>query len=364
VHAAAALTFFGWLLGAGDVRLALTNAIALLIITCPCALGLAVPAVQVVATGRLFKRGVLVRSGDALERLAQADMVIFDKTGTLTLGKPRLTSPQPRAVLMAAASLARVSRHPLSRALVEAAGPGAACADAHEIAGEGVEAFIDGKPARLGKRAFAAPAAPEASDGAPELWFVKGDEPAVRFAFSDPVRPDAARAIAALKGRGYTVELLSGDREMATKEAAEAVGIKTWRAGVTPGAKTARIQQLRAMGRKPLMIGDGLNDAAALAAAHASAAPGAAVEASQAAADLVLQGDRLLAIVEAIDVAKATRARAMENLGFSALYNLIAAPLAAAGFLTPLIAAAAMSSSSLMVTLNALRMQSGRPWTS
>jgi len=372
VHTAAALTFFGWLLGpsllgvfgvdagAGDVRVALTNAVALLIITCPCALGLAVPAVQVVATGRLFKRGVLVRSGDALERLAQIDTVVFDKTGTLTLGRPRLVSEPPADILIAAASLARVSRHPLSRALVEAAGPGAAAIGALESPGDGVEGVIDGIPARLGKRTYAASGAPDAADGAPELWFALGDQAPVRLVFADALRSDASAAVAALKARGYAVEMLSGDRPSAAAAAADAVGIEHWRAGVLPAEKTTRIQELRALGRKPLMVGDGLNDAAALAAAHASASPGAAVEASQAAADIVLQGDRLMPLVEAIDVAKRARARALENLGFSALYNVVAAPLAAAGLLTPLIAAVAMSSSSLIVTANALRMQGGK----
>jgi Cu2+-exporting ATPase len=365
VHSAAALTFLGWLIvpmlfgGEADVRVALTNAVALLIITCPCALGLAVPAVQVVATGRLFKRGVLVRSGDALERLAAVDTVVFDKTGTLTLGKPRLVSEPSADVLMAAASLARVSRHPLSRALVEAAGPGAAALDAVERPGEGVESAVSGVPARLGKRTFAAPDGSEAADGAPELWFAREGQAPVRFVFADALRPDAAAAVAALKARGLNVEMLSGDRPSAVGQAAAAAGIEDWRAGVLPAEKTARIQELRAQGRKPLMVGDGLNDAAALAAAHASASPGAAVEASQAAADIVLQGDRLMALVEAIDVAKRARSRALENLGFSALYNVVAAPLAAAGFVTPLIAAAAMSGSSLIVTANALRMQGG-----
>jgi Cu2+-exporting ATPase len=377
VHALAALTFLGWLVGPaalaalgfdvapGDMRTALTNAVALLIITCPCALGLAVPAVQVVATGRLFKRGVLVRSGDALERLAQVDMVVFDKTGTLTLGKPRLISEAHPEMLRLAASLARVSRHPLSRALVEAAGPGAACVDAQEAPGDGVEGTIGGTPARLGKRAYAAPNAADSDDGAPELWFSLGDEPPRRFVFADALRADAASTIVALKARGYEVEMLSGDRDGAVAAAANAAGIADWRSRVTPAEKIAHIQALKAIGRRPLMVGDGLNDAAALAAAHASASPGMAVEASQAAADIVLQGERLMAIVEAIDVAKAARARAVENLGFSAFYNVIAAPLAMAGLLTPLIAAAAMSSSSLIVTLNALRLQwGGRPWTS
>ena len=329
----------------------------MLIITCPCALGLAVPAVQVVATGRLFKAGVLVRSGDALERFAQVDMVVFDKTGTLTLGKPKLTSTPNEADLVAAASLARVSRHPLSRALVEAAGAGVACAGAIEVPGEGVKGLIDGKEARLGKRSFAAPLAADSSDGAPELWFAREGQAPVRFMFADELRPDAVRAVAALKARGIGVEMLSGDRAQAAEVAARAVGIEDWRSSVTPAQKTARMQALRGLGKRPLMVGDGLNDAAALAAAHASASPGHAVEASQAAADVVLQGDALMGLVEAIDVARLARKRARQNLAFSALYNVFAAPLAAAGLLTPLIAAAAMSGSSLVVTLNALRMK-------
>lgn len=186
----------------------------------------------------------------------------------------------------------------------------------------------------------------------------------MRFVFADAPREDAASAVAELKRRGLGVEMLSGDRETAAREVATLLGIADWRANVTPADKIARIQQLRAAGRKPLMVGDGLNDAAALAAAHASASPGAAVEASQAAADIVLQGSSLAGILEAIDVARRAQSRARENLAFSALYNVVAAPLAAAGFLTPLIAAAAMSSSSLVVTLNALRMQGARTWTS
>jgi Cu2+-exporting ATPase len=369
VHSLAAVTFLGWLSGpallrmagiaADDVglRLALQNAVAVLIITCPCALGLAVPAVQVVATGRLFKRGVLVRARDALERLEQVDTVVFDKTGTLTLGKPRLASAPDEPVLGEAAALARVSRHPLSRALAQAAGPGGVADNAREVPGDGVEALVRGKPARLGRRAFAAPDTPDIEDGAMELWFAVEGEPPVRFAFEDALRPDAREVIATLQRRGYRVELLSGDRPAAVAVAAAAAGIATWSAGVRPSKKHARLEALRAQGRKVLMVGDGLNDAAALAAAHASASPGTAVEASQAASDIVFQGASLSPLIEALDVAKGAKARAMENLWFSALYNVIAAPLAAAGFLTPLIAALAMSSSSIIVTLNALRLQ-------
>lgn len=365
VHSLALATFLGWMFGPALLRLAglevadvglrtaLMNAVAVLIITCPCALGLAVPAVQVVATGRLFKRGVLVKSGDALERLAQVDVAVFDKTGTLTLGKPRLVSDVTPDVLHAAAALARVSRHPLSRALVEAAGPGTVARDAREIPGEGIEAG----QMRLGRRTFAASACADAADGAPELWFSDGVRAPVRFAFADALRADAAQTIIALKARGIAVELISGDRPVAVEAAAREGGIEYWCAAASPADKTARLMALRAEGKKPLMIGDGLNDAAALAAAHASAAPGIALEASQAASDIILQGAQLMPLVEAIDVAKMARARALENMRFSALYNVIAAPLAAAGFLTPLIAALAMSGSSLIVTLNALRLQ-------
>jgi Cu2+-exporting ATPase len=377
VHSLAALTFLGWFFGPAllrlvglevvdvGLRIAMMNAVAVLIITCPCALGLAVPAVQVVATGRLFKRGVLVKSGDALERLAQVDVVVFDKTGTLTLGKPRLTSLVDVDTLQAAASLARTSRHPLSRALVEAAGPGVAVNGAREAPGEGIEAEIDGVQVRLGRRSFAAPRAQDVADGSAEFWFARGDEPPTRLAFTDALRVDAAATIAALKKRGIAVEMISGDRTIAAETAALAAGIERWVGGAAPGDKVARLNVLRAEGRKPLMVGDGLNDAAALAAAYASASPGTALEASQAASDIVVQGAGLLPLVEAIDVAKAARKRAIENLQFSAMYNLIAAPTAAAGLLTPLIAALAMSGSSLVVTLNALRLQwEGRSWTS
>ncbi|MBX3428329.1 MAG: heavy metal translocating P-type ATPase [Hyphomonadaceae bacterium] len=365
VHSLALVTFLAWLFGPSLLRLggfdvsdvglgvALLNAVAVLIITCPCALGLAVPAVQVVATGRLFKRGVLVKSGDALERLAQVDVAVFDKTGTLTLGKPRLVSDLAPEVLQAAAALARVSRHPLSRALVEAAGPGVAAKDAREVAGEGVEAG----GMRLGRRAFAAPNCEDASDDAAELWFSNGNTPPERFAFVDALRADAVQTIAALRARGIAVELISGDRPVAVEAAAREAGIEYWSGAASPADKTARLAALRAEGKKPLMIGDGLNDAAALAAAYASASPGTALEASQAASDIVLQGAQLMPLVEAIDVAKMARTRTLENIQFSALYNIVAAPLAAAGFLTPLIAALAMSGSSLIVTLNALRLQ-------
>jgi Cu2+-exporting ATPase len=353
VHTLALATFVGgWMLGLGP-REALLRAAAVLIVTCPCALGLAVPAVQIAACGRLFRKGVLVKSGAALERLAEADYVALDKTGVLTEGRPRML-PATSYDIAAAAPLARASRHPLAQTLAGQAGPGPVAADVHETAGFGVEGTIDGQTARLGRAEFLGletTAGPET-----ELWFRAGDATPVRFAFVDSLREDAVRAVSALKARGLEVEVLSGDAAGPVSRIVEASGIARWRSGLTPVEKVGVIEALKARGKHVLMVGDGLNDAAALAKAHVSMAPGTAVEASQSAADLVFEGEGLMAIVEAIDVARAARHRALENFSFSALYNMVAAPAAILGLVNPFLAAIAMSGSSLVVTLNALRM--------
>ena len=357
VHAAALATFAGgWVLGL-DPREALIRAVAVLIVTCPCALGLAVPAVQVVASARLFRRGVLVKSGAALERLAEIDHVVFDKTGVLTGGRPALVGAS-QAVVAMAAPLARASSHPMARAVARAAGEGPIAAGVVEHAGLGVEGLIDGRRARLGRAAFVG--APTLRSGETELWFGFEGETKVRLQFSDVVRPDAAATVAALRDRGLTVEILSGDQAGAVGAAADAVGVSSWKAGMLPQEKAEAIDRLAAAGRKVLMVGDGLNDTAALARAHAAIAPGSALEASQNAADLVLTRDALMAVVEAIDVARSARRRALENFGFAALYNLVAAPAAMLGLVNPFVAALAMSGSSLVVTLNALRVRGGR----
>ena len=353
VHTLAALTFAGgWALGLGP-REALLRAAAVLIVTCPCALGLAVPAVQIVASGRLFRKGVLVKTGAALERMAEVDHVVFDKTGVLTEGRPMLLDC-PTQVLAMAAPLARTSRHPLARALAEAAGCGDAATEVNEVAGMGVEGVIDGRRARLGRAAFLGVEARTADET--ELWFGFDGDIRVRFTFEDRLRPDAAKAIAELRAMGLTVEVLSGDVAGPVLRAANEAGIDHWRAGLTPFDKVAVLDRLKQDGRKVLMVGDGLNDAAAIARAHASMAPGSAVDASQNAADLVFSGGRLDAVPFSLRVARAARRRAMENFAFSALYNVVAAPAAMFGFVNPLVAAVAMSGSSLVVTLNALRM--------
>ena len=357
VHLAALATFAGgWALGL-DPREALIRAIALLIVTCPCALGLAVPAVQIVASARLFRKGVLVKSGAALERLAEVDHVVFDKTGVLTEGRPGLIDTSA-AVIAMAAPLARASNHPMSRAVARAAGDGPVASDVVEHAGLGVEGLIDGRRARLGRAAFVGVSTLRSVET--ELWFGFEDGPKVRLRFSDTLRPDAARAIAALRARGLTVEILSGDQASVVEAIARTVGVTTWRAGLLPAEKAEAVDHLATLGRKVLMVGDGLNDAAALARAHAAIAPGSAIEASQNAADLVLTDDALMAVVDAIDVARSARRRALENFGFAALYNLIAAPAAMLGLINPFVAALAMSGSSLVVTVNALRLRSPR----
>ena len=356
VHAAALLTFgVGWFVGLGP-REALIRAVAVLIVTCPCALGLAVPAVQIAATSRLFRRGILVKSGAALERLAEVDHVVLDKTGVLTEGRPELVGAS-RVIIAQAAPLARASRHPLAQAVARAAGEGPLAADVIEHPGQGVEGMIGGRRARLGRAAFVG--VPRVSEGETELWFGFEDDTKVRLRFADRVRDDARATVEGLKARGLSVEILSGDLAGAVSAAAQAVGVTAWRAGLTPQDKAEVIRTLAA-DRKVLMIGDGLNDAAALAVAHAGIAPGTALEASQNAADMVLTAPGLSTVLEAIDVARSARGRALENFGFAALYNLVAAPAAMLGLVNPFVAALAMSGSSLIVTLNALRMGSRR----
>ena len=360
VHLAALLTFIAWVaIGAMAWQDALMVAVAVLIITCPCALGLAVPVVQVVATGRLLRRGVLVKSATALERLATVDTVVFDKTGTLTAGAPALRNAgdHPPAVLARAAGLARASRHPLARALVGAA-PGAVLIDGVvEHPGQGLAATTAGGEIRLGSRAFCgAEAAAGAGDDALELWFRDETGRVSRFAFADALREDAAATLAALRHAGYAIALISGDRRSAVEAAARSLGIADFAAEVTPAEKLARLEALRLSGRRVLMVGDGLNDAPALAAAQVSMSPASGVDVAQSAADVVFQGARLAPVAETLASARRAAALVRQNLALAIGYNALAVPLAMAGFVTPLVAAAAMSSSSLMVIANALRL--------
>jgi Cu2+-exporting ATPase len=365
VHVMAAATFMAWL-SFSDIGLrgALMTAVTVLIITCPCALALAVPVVQVVATGLLLRHGVLVKTADALERLAAIDTIIFDKTGTLTEGQPRLMNAASiaPAVLARAAALARHSRHPLAQALAAAAGgPLPAALDIVERPGAGLAGEIEGSPVRLGSRAFCGVAEPAASDEAMEIWFAHGSAPAQRFIFADQPRADAGEVVAELKRRGYRVALLSGDRQAVVRRVALDLGIEDWRARCLPADKVADLEARAWQGRKVLMVGDGLNDAPALAAGFASMSPATAAAVSQTAADLLFQGGRLGPVLFALRLARFADRLVRQNFILAIFYNLGAVPIAMAGLATPLIAAAAMSSSSLLVTLNAMRLKRVRP---
>ncbi len=358
VHALAAFTVVLWFaLGAGW-QVSLMNAIAVLIITCPCALGLAVPVVQVVASGRLLKQGILVKAPDALERLANIDTIIFDKTGTLTLGTPELINRAgvDKHTLTIAASLACTSKHPLPRAITRAADglPRLPLTDITETPGFGLQATHQGESIRLGNRAWVGADAGPATTG-PELWLKHGDKAPIPFQFADQLRPDADKTIRALSGQ-FRLILLSGDTQEATRHVAGQLSISDWTGTATPADKIARINQETEAGHTVLMVGDGLNDAPALKAAHVSISPASAADISQTAADFVFQGHELTPVGDAITTAIQARRLVLQNFGLAIGYNVFAVPLAMAGFVTPLIAAVAMSSSSLIVTGNALRL--------
>lgn len=367
VHGAAALTFLGWLLAGLSWQPALVISISVLIITCPCALGLAVPAVQVVASGQLFKRGILLNSGDAIERLAEIDTILFDKTGTLTKAEPELAGDidTQDEVIVLAGRLALASRHPLSAALVKATRAIVPLPEVEEIAGSGLETIYEGKKLRLGSPQFCGAteiqieAALERVPGASLLAVRHGELPARLLTFRQSLRPDATAVIDRLKQEGYALEIVSGDTLPAVEDCANALDISVWSAGMKPAQKIARLEELQADGRKVLMVGDGLNDAPALAGAHVSLSPVSAVHLSQAAADAVFLGDKLMPVADALHLSGRARAAIEQNLWISALYNVIAVPIAVAGFVTPLMAAVAMSASSLAVTANALKLKWG-----
>jgi P-type Cu2+ transporter len=361
VHATAFVTMIGWVAFGASWHDAVITAISVLIITCPCALGLAIPAVQTVVSGAMFRAGVLLNSGDAVERLAEVDRVVFDKTGTLTLPELDVANGAsiPDDVFDLAGRLALASHHPVAAAVARAAKAKTPLPGVEEVAGQGVRGSTDGREVRLGRPSFcgADQLANDILCGDPEASVVafRPGEDCYVFAVRQRLRPDAAAAITALRQFCIGVEILSGDREPAVRHTAHSLGIQEWRAGVTPADKVARIDELKQQGFKVMMVGDGMNDAPALATAHVSMSPVTAAHLSQAMADLVFLGERLDPVVAAIGFARKALRLMRQNLWLAAGYNLLAVPLAIAGLATPLVAAAAMSGSSLLVILNALR---------
>jgi len=434
VHLTALATLIGWLVLGASWHDAIVTAIAVLIITCPCALGLAIPAAQVVAAGALFRSGVLLNTGDAIERLAAVDTIVFDKTGTLTLPEPEVVNAAaiPPDMLALAGRLALTSHHPLAGAVARAANatqplPGAieepgqgvratyrfpsehfgsddvrlpelpppergrstgdssprgGHQSAHlpspdlrsgpPLSGEGHSAVGDGGTngqdhaidLRLGRPAFcraeAEAAGVVASDPeASAIAFACGDARYV-FAVRQRIRADAGETIAALKARGYAIEILSGDREPAVAHVAAALGIADARAAVSPAEKIAQIDELKRAGKHVLMVGDGINDAPALAAANVSLSPVTAAHLTQAAADAIFLSDRLQPVADALAASRRAKRIMSQNLWLAVIYNAIAVPIAIAGLVTPLIAALAMSGSSILVTTNSLRARARR----
>ncbi|RWH66310.1 cation-translocating P-type ATPase [Mesorhizobium sp.] len=365
VHLAAFVTFLGWMIASGDWHRALTIAIAVLIITCPCALGLAVPIVQVVAARRLFEAGVMVKDGSAMERLAAIDAAVFDKTGTLTLGLPRLinaASIDP-AMLAIAADLGAHSRHPFSKALTAYGSVrGRTQFDrVQEEPGFGIEASAGGDIWRLGRRGWAGWKARTGGEGRygglGGTVLAKNGRIVACFAFEDATRADAKAAVERLKDAGISVEMLSGDTSRACAETAGALGIENFVPALLPSGKVERIEALARDGHKVLMVGDGLNDTPALGAAHVSMAPATAADIGRQAADFVFLRESLLAVPLALNVSRKAGRLIRQNIAIAIIYNAFAVPIAILGHVTPLIAAIAMSASSLVVIANAMRLQ-------
>jgi Cu2+-exporting ATPase len=371
-----------------DAQRALPIAIAVLVVSCPCALSLATPAALAAATGSLTRRGVLVGSGRALETMAGATDVVFDKTGTLTEGRPTLVAVEPidggtaAQALALAAALEAGSPHPLASAIVAAAReatttPGVAGATGSGLPaagaavatglehhpGRGVQGTVDGLALRLGSREYAGqwallPEAGTAGDaGHSEVWLVSQGRAIARFALGDTLRPESRATVDALRAAGLRVHLLSGDQPGAVAAVASALGIADWQAGATPAGKLDHVRALQGQGRRVLMVGDGVNDAPVLAAADASLAVGEATALARTAADTVLLSRNIGMVAEVLALARRTRRVIVQNLGWSTVYNLVAIPAAALGWVPPWLAALGMSGSSLLVVANALRLR-------
>ncbi|MGR3713334.1 MAG: heavy metal translocating P-type ATPase [Shimia sp.] len=359
VHILSALSFLGWYLYTFDVRTALNIAAAVLIITCPCALGLAVPAVTTAASGRLFRKGMLIKNATALERISEVDTVVFDKTGTLTAGTPELINIEAFSDrdLAVALALAMGSSHPLSQAISDAAQAAgvrpARLSEIDEVPGYGTQGRLDGALVRLGRANWVGTTARTQTSA----HLAIGSDGPKAFLFADTLRTGAKETVSALQNAGKEVILLSGDTTGAVEAMAHRLGISRWVAEALPEDKARRVRDMSDAGHNVLMVGDGLNDTAALTAAHVSISPASALDAARVASDIVLLGGDLSPIPDALTTAISATKRIRENFRIATVYNIIAVPLAVAGFATPLIAALAMSLSSITVSLNALRLR-------
>jgi len=360
----------GWLLV--DPSRAFEAVLAVLVVTCPCALSLATPVALAAATTRLAKRGVLVTRAHALEALAGIDTVVLDKTGTLTssrmqLAVVRLEPGQERErVLALAASLEQHSAHPLAAAFTAASVHRLPFSDVRELSGEGLEGTLDGLRWRIGRHHFVAALAPaaaapgdaeaEAETEADEYtWLGSPAGLAAGFLIDDTLREDAAASVAELRALGLQLQIASGDRAATVARMAQSLGIADARGRMGPDDKLALIRSLQAQGRRVLMVGDGINDGPVLAAANVSAAMGGGAAIAHAAADLLLMNESLRSVAAAISTGRGTAQLVRANLRWALLYNILAVPLAALGFVPPWLAAIGMSCSSLYVVWRARR---------
>jgi Cu+-exporting ATPase len=373
VVAVAVLAFVLWSL-AGSFSHGLLAFIAVLVISCPCALGIATPAALMVGVGKGAELGILIRSGEVLERVEQLTTVVFDKTGTLTRGRPALTQVVPMAgvsrtlLLQLAASLEHGSEHPLAAALLEAA-----AAEGLELlpatrfeaqVGEGVHAVVDGQSLWLGNRAMAVRFLPDLGEevsgplqqlesaGNTVILLGQGDAVLGLLAVADTVRPEAREVVERLQRRRIRVVMLSGDNRTTAQAIAAQVGIHQVIAEVRPGEKAATIRALQQTGQVVAMVGDGVNDAPALATADIGIAIGSGSDVAKEAGDLLLLGNDLRAVVTAIGLSRATMRKIRQNLFWAVIYNSLGIPIAALGWLNPMIAGAAMALSSLSVIVN------------
>jgi Cu2+-exporting ATPase len=343
-----------------DASRAFSAVLAVLVVTCPCALSLATPVALAAASARLTRLGMLVTRADAIERLAGADTVMFDKTGTLTRGDAaiagiQLLEPLPREqVLRIAAALERSSAHPLAAAFAAHADPAVQAQDAREIEGAGVAGTVQGVRWRLGRRAFVA-GTPGVEDDA-ALYLGNDAGLAARIVVAAPLRSDARAAVDALRALGLEVAIASGDSAAAVSQAASALAVRDAGARLAPADKIERVRALRAAGRRVFMIGDGINDGPVLAAADVSCAMGQGSAIAQSASDLLLVHDDLGTLPRAVAAARGAMRVVRQNLGWALVYNLAAVPLAALGLVPPWLAALGMSLSSLGVVLNARRL--------
>jgi Cu+-exporting ATPase len=381
----ALLTFLAWLLIAQSLPLALANTVAVLVIACPCAMGLAVPAALTVAVGRGAQLGVLFKGGEALERLAHLDVIVLDKTGTLTVGRPVLAAVHPLAghaendLLRIAAAAEERSNHPLAHAIIDfSRQQGLTWKPAENVQilpGRGLTAKVEGHDCLLGNESLfqesfiplpANIAPPE--PGVTRLWMALDNSPAGFFDARDALRPDAAEAIAALRQSGLRVLMLTGDSQVAAAPIATQLGISEVEAGLDPAGKLARIRELQKSGLRVAMVGDGINDAAALAQADAGIAMGSGADLAQEAGDVLLLRTQPSAIPAALALARQTLRIMRQNLAWAVGYNLLGIPLAAGLLypafhilLTPWLAAAAMAMSSVCVLGNSLRLRRWQP---